>query len=96
MSVSYVTKEPVDSSTESKGTSSSNENSEDKEMEQRGTIDSVDKCSDCSGREEKPKDLDIGVDGNKQSHDGSQDFEMSRGFHEDQESGDILKRRTSE
>ncbi|GFS16927.1 hypothetical protein ElyMa_004968400 [Elysia marginata] len=65
-------------------------NSEDKEMEQSGTIDSFDKSSDCSSRKEKPNDLDTGVDGNKQSHVGSQDFEVTGGFDEDQESEDIL------
>ncbi|GFR59122.1 hypothetical protein ElyMa_005379100 [Elysia marginata] len=71
-----VIKEPVDGFIESKGTSSSSENSKDKEMEQtRKNIDSVDKSSDCSGSK-KPKDLDTGVDGNKQFHDGSQDFEV--------------------
>ncbi|GFR86798.1 hypothetical protein ElyMa_004207700 [Elysia marginata] len=55
-------------------------------MEQSGTmssVDSVDKSSDCSGRKEKLEDLDTRVDGNKQSHDGSQDFEVSGGFDED-------------
>ncbi|GFS27785.1 hypothetical protein ElyMa_005304000 [Elysia marginata] len=59
-------------------------------MEQSGTIDSLGKSNDCSSREEKPKDIDTGVDGNQQSRDGSQDFEVSGGF--DQESEDIWKR----
>ncbi|GFS19104.1 hypothetical protein ElyMa_003280300 [Elysia marginata] len=90
--IERVTDEPVDCSIESKGTSSSNENSEDKEMKQRGTIDSVDKCSVCSGRKENQKDLDTEIDRNKQSHDGSQDFEVSGGFDKDQESEGIWKR----
>ncbi|GFR57548.1 hypothetical protein ElyMa_001746600 [Elysia marginata] len=49
-------------------------------MEQSGT------SSDCSSRDEKPKDIDTGVDGNQQS----QDLEVSGGF--DQESEDIWKR----
>ncbi|GFR73024.1 hypothetical protein ElyMa_000394500 [Elysia marginata] len=71
-------------------TSSSNENSEDKEIEQSAKIDLVDKLSVCSGRKEKPKDLDTGVDGNKQFHDDTQDFEVSGGFDEDQESQEIV------
>ncbi|GFS14375.1 hypothetical protein ElyMa_006744900 [Elysia marginata] len=58
-----VTGESVDGFIESKGTSSTNEYSEDKEMEQSGTIDSFDKSSDCSSSKEKPNDLDTGVDG---------------------------------
>ncbi|GFR78564.1 hypothetical protein ElyMa_000536400 [Elysia marginata] len=57
-------------------------------MEQSGTVNSVDKSS-LLKKKRKSKDLDTGVDGNKQSHDGSQDFEVSGGFDEDQESGDI-------
>ncbi|GFR77044.1 reverse transcriptase-like protein [Elysia marginata] len=45
-------------------------------MEQSGTIDSLGKSNDCSSREEKPKDIDTGVDGNQQSRDGSQYFEV--------------------
>ncbi|GFR92327.1 hypothetical protein ElyMa_004350200 [Elysia marginata] len=60
-----VTEDSVDGFIESKGTSSTNEYSEDKEMEQSGTIDSFDKSSDCSSSKEKPNDLDTGVDGNK-------------------------------
>ncbi|GFS13712.1 hypothetical protein ElyMa_006728900 [Elysia marginata] len=82
--IERVTEESVDGFIESKGTSSTNEYSEDKEMEQSGTIDSFDKSSDCSSSKEKPNDLDTGVDGNKQSHDGSQDFEVTGGFDEDQ------------
>ncbi|GFR72925.1 hypothetical protein ElyMa_002125500 [Elysia marginata] len=59
-------------------------------MERSGTIGSLGKSSDCSSREEKPKDIDTGVDGNQQSRGGSQDFEVSGGF--DQESEDIWKR----
>ncbi|GFR60051.1 hypothetical protein ElyMa_000069300 [Elysia marginata] len=39
------------------------------------------------------KDLETGVDGNTQSHDESQDFQVSGGFDEDQESEDIWKRK---
>ncbi|GFR59732.1 hypothetical protein ElyMa_005390400 [Elysia marginata] len=67
-------------------------NSEDKEVEQSETIDSFDKSSDCSSRKEKPNDLGTGVDGNKQYHVGSQDFEVTSRFDEDQESDDVLKR----
>ncbi|GFS16485.1 hypothetical protein ElyMa_006797300 [Elysia marginata] len=58
-------------------------------MEQSETIDSLGKSSNCSSREEKPKDIETGVDGNQQSHDGSQDYEVSGEFDEDQESEDI-------
>ncbi|GFR95661.1 hypothetical protein ElyMa_004434500 [Elysia marginata] len=44
-----------------------------------GTSDSVNKS-----QVKKPKDLDSGIDGNKQSHDGSKGFEVSGGFDEDQ------------
>ncbi|GFS27996.1 hypothetical protein ElyMa_005325100 [Elysia marginata] len=60
-----ITEESVDGFIESKGTPSTNETSEDKYMEQSGTIDSFDKSSDCSSRKGKPNDLDTGVDGNK-------------------------------
>ncbi|GFR61448.1 hypothetical protein ElyMa_003557100 [Elysia marginata] len=60
-------------------------------MEQSGTVDSVDKSS-LLKKKRKSKDLDTGVDGNKQSHDGSQDFEVSGGFDEDHESEDIWER----
>ncbi|GFS11690.1 hypothetical protein ElyMa_006678700 [Elysia marginata] len=88
-----ATEEPVGSSIETKGTSRSNENSEDKEIEQKGIIDSVDKPSVCSGRKENSKDLETGVDGNKQYHDEPQDFEVSGRFDEDQESEYIWKRK---
>ncbi|GFS06180.1 hypothetical protein ElyMa_002958700 [Elysia marginata] len=39
--------------------------------------------------EKKNQDLDTGMGGNKQYHDGSQDFEVSGGFDEDQESEDM-------
>ncbi|GFS20417.1 hypothetical protein ElyMa_001570300 [Elysia marginata] len=70
------TRDHMDGTIELKFASSSNENSEDKEMEQRETLDSANKCSDCPFRMEKPKHLGIGVDRNKQSHDGSQDVEV--------------------
>ncbi|GFR63472.1 trans-aconitate 2-methyltransferase [Elysia marginata] len=70
-----VIEEGVGGFIESKATRSSNEASGDKEMEQSGKIGSLDKSNDCSSREEKPKDIDTGVDGNQQSRDGSQDFE---------------------
>ncbi|GFR71633.1 hypothetical protein ElyMa_000357400 [Elysia marginata] len=71
-----VIEEPVGGFIESKAFRSSNEASGDKEMEQSGTIGSLGKSSDCLSGEEKPKDIDTGVDGNQQSRDGSQDFEV--------------------
>ncbi|GFR76818.1 hypothetical protein ElyMa_002223000 [Elysia marginata] len=88
-----VTEEPVDGFIDTKGTSGSNESSEDKEMEQSGTIDSHDKSSDCSRRKEKDL-LDTVVDGNKQYRDGSQDFEVTELFDEGEESEDNMEKRT--
>ncbi|GFR88925.1 hypothetical protein ElyMa_006111400 [Elysia marginata] len=45
-----------------------------------------------TAQKERPKDLDTGVDGNKQSHGESQDFEVSGGFGENQESEDTWER----